>query len=305
LNLIMPPSNILVIGGSGFLSGAIVRAALASGHHVWTLTRGQRPLPEGAISLVADRADQAAFAEVIRSAWTQWDMVVDCIGFTPADVEQDLAVLSPLARHLVFVSTDFVYDPARRRFPQSEDSDHFLADGYGGQKRRCELTLMSADAGAMAWTIVRPCHIYGPGSQLGCLPLHGRDPQLIARLRAGEPLRLVGGGHFLQQPIFADDLAQTILSMQGNVATHGQIFCAAGPDIVESREYYRIVANILDVGLEVEEVPVAPYQRDHPEAAPFLCHRIYDLRKLQSSGAAVPATPLKQGLRAHVASSLD
>ena len=32
---------------------------------------------------------------------------------------------------------------------------------------------------AMQWTILRPCHIYGPGSQLGCLPLHGRDPKLI------------------------------------------------------------------------------------------------------------------------------
>lgn len=296
------PTNVLVIGGSGFLSGAIVRAALAAGHRVWTLTRGQRPAPEGVTALIADRADQVTFAQAIQGAQAHWDLVVDCIAYAPGDIEQDLAVLSPLARHLAFVSTDFVYDPAHRRFPQAEDSDHYLAGGYGGEKRRCELTLMNAETSGMVWTIVRPCHIYGPGSQLGCMPLHGRDPQLIARLRSGEPLRLVGGGHFLQQPIFADDLAHTILSMRGNPATHGQVFCAAGPDVVESREYYRIIADSLGVGLEIDEMLVAPYVREHPEAAPFLCHRIYDLSKLQASGVAMPQTRLAAGLRTHVLS---
>lgn len=135
--LAAPMLNILVIGGSGFLSGAIAWTALAQGHRVWTFTRGQRPVPAGAISLVADRADRAAFAQVVTNARTHWDLVVDCIGYVPADVAQDIAVLAPLAQHLVFVSTDFVYDPAHRHFPQSEDIDHYLTDGYGGQKRRC------------------------------------------------------------------------------------------------------------------------------------------------------------------------
>jgi nucleoside-diphosphate-sugar epimerase len=252
---------------------------------------------------VTDRADHAALAQAVAGAGTHWDLVVDCIGFAPADARQDIDVLAPLASHLVFVSTDFVYDPARRRLPQAEDGD-YTTEGYGGQKRQAELELIRAGDAAMRWTIVRPCHIYGPGSQLGCLPAHGRDPQLIARLRASEPLQLVGGGHFLQQPVLADDLAQTIVSMLGNVATYGQVFCVAGPEIVESREYYRIIAESLGVGLEVNELPVGQYLRDHPEAAPFLCHRIYDMRKLHAAGVAVPRTPLEQGLRAHVASLL-
>ncbi|MDP6453177.1 MAG: FtsX-like permease family protein, partial [SAR202 cluster bacterium] len=50
----------------------------------------------------------------------------------------------------------------------------------------------------------------GPGSLLGCLPEHGRDPELIEKLQAGDTLRLVGGGHFLQQPIYAEDLAEMV-----------------------------------------------------------------------------------------------
>ena len=85
---------------------------------------------------------------------------------------------------------------------------------------------------------------------------------------------------------------------------YGQVLCAAGPDVIESREYYQIIANILGVGLEIEEIPVKQHLADHPETAVFICHRFYDLSKLRASGAAVPSTPIEQGLREHVESLL-
>jgi nucleoside-diphosphate-sugar epimerase len=297
--------TILIIGGSGFLSGTLAQRAVAQGHQVWIVTRGQRPTPAGVTNLVADRHNQAAFEQAIHSAQISFDLVVDCIGYQPADAQQDITIFSQLARHLIFVSTDFVYDPARRRFPQGEETEAYLNEGYGGQKRLGELSLINGDTGPLAWTIVRPCHIYGPGSELGCLPLHSRDPELINRFNAGEALALVGGGHFLQQPILARDLADLILSMAGNPNCFGQLFCAAGPDIVESRTYYQIIADILGVGLTITEVPVAPYLADQPNAAVFLCHRIYDLSKLRSAGVKLPSTPLTQGLREHVEALLS
>ena len=213
---------------------------------------------------------------------------------------QDVAVFGQRARQLVFISTDFVFDPAHRTLPQGEISEHFLTDGYGGRKRLCELELMNRDTGDMAWTIVRPCHIYGPGSRLGCLPEHSRDERLLERLRAGERLRLVGGGHFLQQPILARDLADLVLGFAGRADLHGRIFQAAGPHIVESVAYYRILADILGVDLDIEEVPVDRYLTDHPAATPFLCHRIYDLAALREAGLPAPGTPLVVGLAEQV-----
>jgi nucleoside-diphosphate-sugar epimerase len=296
-------ADILIIGGSGFLSGTLARQAIAQSHRVWTATRGQRPLPEGVTGIVADRKDREAFATAIAAAGAEWDMVVDCIGFEPEDAAQDLEVFTGLACQLVFVSSDFVFDPAKRRFPQPVDSPYTTADDYGGKKRRCEQVLLDSDS-PLPWTVMRPCHIYGPGSQLGCLPYHGRDPQLIARLLAGEPLRLIGGGHFLQQPIFACDLADVILSALGNERAFDEIFCAAGPEIIQSVEYYWIIADILDVDLSVEEAPVAEALEAEPKLAPFLCHRIYDLAKLAVHGLKVPSTPVVEGLREHVESML-
>lgn len=297
--------NVLIIGGSGHVSGAVARVMVENGHTVWAVTRGQRALPAGVRPLVADRCDEAALEVVISGAHVTWDLVVDCICYRPADLRHDLHLFRERAAQFVFISTDFVYDPARRRFPQSEESACYVANGdgslsYGYQKRQCELELLEGDTGKLAWTVVRPCHIYGPTSELGCLPRHGRDPQLIDRLRAGEALQLVGGGHFLQQPILADDLARTIHSIAGNTRTHGQCYNTAGPDIVESRQYYQYIADALGVELTIEEVSVQAALLADPGLAPFLCHRIYDLRRLAEHGLHVPATPLKEGLRQHV-----
>ncbi len=292
--------DLLVIGGSGHVSGAVVRAALAKGHQVWTLTRGQRPVPPGVTSLVADRREPGAMEAAVAGQGQVWDLVVDCICYDLPAIRQDLELFRQRARQFALISTDFVYHPAHRRFPQPEGADHWAGEeitAYGHKKHLCELELAEGDTGQMGWTILRPCHIYGPTSELGCLPLHGRDPQLIAKLRAGQPLQLVGGGHFLQQPILADDLAQTVLSVAGNRDACGQIFNTAGPEVIESRQYYQLVAEVLGVGLSVEEVPVFAYLAEHPEAAPFLCHRTYDLSRLAASGLSVPATPVAQGLR--------
>ena len=105
--------------------------------------------------------------------------------------------------------------------------------------------------------------------------------------------------------MLAADLAQTILSMAGRPATYRQIFGVAGPAIVESRTYYRLIADILDVELAIVEVGVDAYLHEHPEAAPFLCHRVYDLHKLYESNAIMPHTPLEHGLRSHVDSLID
>lgn len=297
--------NVLVIGGSGHVSGTVARTALAAGHDVWAITRGTRPLPEGVTALTVDRHDNEAMAAAVAGQEIVWDLVVDCICFDLPDIRQDIELFSDRATQFVFVSTDFVYDPFLRNFPQPEESNHFVtskddSQAYGFKKRLCELELIEGDADRLNWTIVRPCHIYGPTSELGCLPLHGRDPKLIESLRAGAPIQLVGGGHFLQQPILVSDLAETILSIAGNRNAIGRVFNVAGPDVVESWKYYQIVADTLGVELKVEEIPVQSHLTDHPKHAPFLCHRIYDIDAIGEAGLSIPSTTIEDGLRRHV-----
>ncbi|MCC7300837.1 MAG: NAD-dependent epimerase/dehydratase family protein [Verrucomicrobia bacterium] len=302
--------KILVIGGSGHVSGAVVRAALSKQFQVWTVTRGNRTLNPQAVNLIVDRHDWDQFKQTIEQQKTVWDLVVDCICYEPETMRHNIELFRGRAKQFVFISTDFVYAPEARLFPQPEVGDYVTggegSSDYGRKKRECELELINGDIGDMRWTILRPCHIYGPPSQLGCLPTHGRDPELIRKICAGEPLKLVGGGHFLQQPIFVDDLAKTIVSVAGNARAGKETFNTAGPDIIESWQYYRIIADVLGVKtLTIEEISVTDFLKATPGARPFMCHRIYDLSKLRDAGLSVPSTSISDGLRLHVNALLN
>ena len=300
----MPTPSLLIIGGTGFVSGTLAAEAIGAGWKVWALTRGRRPAAPGVLPLIADRKDREAFSKAVKSAGATFDLAVDCIGYEPADAKADMEVLPSVARQFVFISTDFVYDPARRIFPQSESDAVYLdANNYGGAKRRCELEITSADTGSMPWTIVRPCHIYGPGSLLGCSPPGNRDAGLLQKINAGESIPIVGG-NYLQQPLFAPDLARLILSVKSNPNAHRQIFNVAGPDVIESITYYKLIAKALGKTLQYAEIPVGEYLTANPDKASFLCHRIYDLSRLKAAGLKVPSTPIAVGIAEHVKSLL-
>jgi len=297
----MHQNRLLILGGSGFVSGELAREARSTGWEVWAVTRGSRALEPGVHGLVADRNNASELARVVASAGVHFDLAVDCIAMEASHAEADLAMLQGRASHLVVISTDFVYEPRGRRFPHPESATEYVqADNYRGNKRRCELALMSS-RGALPWTVFRPSHIYGPGSELGCLPPENRDERLIAKLLAGQTIPLVAANS-LQQPIFARDLVRLILSVKDNLASHNEIFNAAGPDVIEARRYYEIIAESLGVSLKTSELPVGEYVAANPSSAAFICHRVYDMTKASRAGLRLPATPVEQGLREHVAS---
>jgi len=49
--------RLLILGGSGFLSGTLAREARAKGDQVSILSRGLKPIPEGTSLIQADRND--------------------------------------------------------------------------------------------------------------------------------------------------------------------------------------------------------------------------------------------------------
>jgi nucleoside-diphosphate-sugar epimerase len=294
------PCRLLILGGSGFLSGTLARTAAALGHAVTVVTRGRRPTPDGVVAVTVDRNDRAVFADRIASLGSNWDLVVDAIPYTPEDAEQDVTLFTGRTRRLVFVSSDFVYDPLRKKLPQAERDAAYATHGYGMLKRQAELVVERAKTTMLPWTILRPSHIYGPGSLPGCLPLHGRDPALIERILQRQPLRLVNGGRFLQQPVFAQDVVHVILSAVQHTAAVGKVLNVAGPDILTSEAYFHLLGSLLDREVTIEAVSTAEVLSKQPDKAMFCCDRVYDLASLRDAGFDLPQTSLKDGLRLHV-----
>ena len=134
-------------------------------------------------------------------------------------MQQDLELFAPLTDDFLFISTDWVYEPALRRYPQPVENSPYItsdrngAEAYGWGKLMAENYLREHAPQHLNYTIFRPCHIYGMPSELGCFPGHCRDKELIAKLLKGETLELVDNGRLLQQPIDCDDLAKTMISI--------------------------------------------------------------------------------------------
>src|SRR5262245_44898126 len=132
-------ARVLILGGSGFLSGTMAREARKQGHDVWCVTRGQRPLPDGVKSIIADRKDRANFKNQISNLKSQisdaFDLVIDSIGYSADDARQDIECFGGCASHLVFISTDFVLSPIDRPWKVDEKYDRFNDTPYGTGKR--------------------------------------------------------------------------------------------------------------------------------------------------------------------------
>ncbi len=295
----------LIIGGSGGLSGRLAVMAQEN-YEVWCLTRGIRPLPEGVHALTVSRDDEEIFQKVIFEASIKWDVVFDCICMNEYHAKQDLDVISKVSDRLVVISTDSVYDPEKKETPQSEEGEFVEESGapeecsYAGNKRKMEhvfLHYFSEGSSKLQVTIFRPGHIYGPGFLPGCFPEHSRQAGLFEQIKAGETLSLVGGGIYLTQPIFVDDLAGAMLDCVNKEKTFNEIFCIGGPKAVENKQYYVAMGKALGTTVTIKEIPLEGYLEKYPGYAGHLCHRIYDLTKLKEAGVPLPSTSLEEGMQ--------
>ncbi len=86
---------------------ACTQLAVARGFHVTLLNRARRPALPGTHQITADIADPAATAAALGEQ--NWDAVVDFIAFTPAEIEQRIALFRGRTGQYVFISSASAY----------------------------------------------------------------------------------------------------------------------------------------------------------------------------------------------------
>lgn len=293
--------NLLLLGGSGFVSGRLAEMALKAGHQVWCVTRGNRDLSPDVHSIIADRNDPSALRAALLEQKQYWDACLDCICFNADQARTDLTVLQGVAARVIVISTDSVYHPAHKTLPQTEEADQYLEDGsYGALKRQMELVFLADGGKTLPFTLFRPGHIFGPGSLLGCYPMHTRQRDLADRIRNEETLELVGGDAFLIQPIYVDDLCRVMLESIPLPSTQNRIFCIGGPDVVTNAQYFRILGDLMGHPAHIRDLPLEGFLEANPKYSGHLCNRSYDLSALKSTGIRLPETTLREGLQKQI-----
>jgi 2'-hydroxyisoflavone reductase len=210
--------HLLILGGTRFLGRHIAQAAIEAGHHVTLLNRGRTNphLFAHAEHLHGDRdGDLSALAD------RRFDAVIDCCGYTAAQMHNTLQVLSASgAAHYVFVSSISVHATFAPGQPYDEDAPLLTGDSsYGEQKAACEKVLAAAWRGG--YTVVRPGLIVGPFDPTG------RFTYWPARIQRGGHVLVPGRPERPVQWIDARDLAAWCVALA--VARTAGTFNAVGP----------------------------------------------------------------------------
>ncbi|MCW2839219.1 MAG: reductase [Aeromicrobium sp.] len=189
-------SSFLVLGGTAWLGGRIAHEALALGHDVTCLARGESgEVPDAAELVRADRSAPGAY-DAVRDR--RWDRVVD-VSRQPGHVRSAVGALGGLTTHWTFVFTGSVYADQSIRLTEDSalleplDADEADAEHYGEGKVACE----RAVATLPAHLVVRAGLVGGPGDgsdRLGYyvsrFALAGEEPVLVPGV-ADQPMQVV------------------------------------------------------------------------------------------------------------------
>jgi 2'-hydroxyisoflavone reductase len=215
--------DILVVGGTGFLGGAVADAARSAGHAVAILTRDrnkQEMLSDREV-LVGDR-----YSDLSALRGRHFDAVVDTCAFTPDAVSALLDALAPTIGRYAFVSSASVYGDysapnldERAATSRASDAQLAIARGlpieqrssaasygpaYGALKREAELVALSR-LGSRA-LILRSGLLVGAGDYTD------RLTYWVRRIDSGGTIPLPGEPERLTQLIDVRDAAGFIVT---------------------------------------------------------------------------------------------
>ena len=218
----MSALRVLFLGGTGTISRACVRAAVAAGNEVTILNRGSTPETDGVRHVIGD----VRSADSVRAAVGEGvDVVADFLSFVPDHVSTVLSASEGRIGQYIFISSASAYDKPPRYLPVTESTP--LRNPYWQYSRdkiAVEDLLVAAhrDRG-LPVTIVRPSHTYDERM----LPTTGKWND-IARMRSGRPVVIHGDGTSLWTITHADDFAVAFTGLLGNPMAIGEAFTITG-----------------------------------------------------------------------------
>lgn len=233
--------KVLFIGGTGVISAAAAERAVAVGHQLTMLNRGNtvvRAIPPGVELLHADIRD----TDSVRTALgdRSFDVVADFVAFTPEQVAADITQFTGRTGQYVFISSASAYQKPPARVPILESTplrNPFWQ--YSRDKIACEDLLVSAyrDDGFPV-TIIRPSSTYDRTR----IVLTGGWTD-VARLRAGKPVVVHGDGTSLWTVTHSSDLAKALVGLLGLPQAVGDSFTITSDEYLPWNTIYQLFAE--------------------------------------------------------------
>jgi uncharacterized protein YbjT (DUF2867 family) len=229
--------KLLVVGGSGFLGGYVLREAAFHGHQVLALARSPQAARTvagyGALPLAGDLDDARSLDETFTAARCDALVCLASLGYGHGHGIVAAAEEAGIPR-AIFVSTTGVtttlHPPTKQIRLAAEQ-----------QIRGCGLD----------WTILRPTMIYGAAGDRNL-------SRLLLRLSRAAVLPVPATGGCLHQPVHVADVAAAVLAAVQRPAAVGALYNVAGPEPLPFAELLRTCARAVGSRTRLVPVPLAP-----------------------------------------------
>lgn len=242
--------KVLILGGTGLISTAITKQLLERGDNVFHYNRGKRDRAFGdrVTTVIGDRYDHAAFVREMQELQSDhtFDVVIEMIGFKPADVEDLSTAFAGAVGHLIFCSTVDVYSKPPNRYPilDTANRDNPAPWDYAQNKAKCEAILFqAAERGDFPLTVLRPAHTYSDSGTLLCS--FGWSATYLDRIRRGLPLIVHGDGQSLWASCHAVDVARGFVNACGNTKAFHKGYSLPSEEWLTWNDIHRTVARAI------------------------------------------------------------
>ena len=245
----------MFIGGTGNISGACSRLAIAQGIELYHLNRGnvKADVPSEIKNIVADIKNPDAVKKAISGML--FDVVVNFIAFTPEDVQQDIDLFLGKTKQYIFISSASIYQKVGGHPVITESTPLYNPYWeYSRNKIRCE-ELLNAEFRQSGFpiTIVRPSLTYDT-----VIPVaigSWTDYTIIDRMKHGKEVIIHGDGTSLWTITHADDFAKAFVGLLGHQQAIGHAFHITSDELLNWNQIYEAVADA--AGAELKAVHIA------------------------------------------------
>nr|NLD41709.1 NAD-dependent epimerase/dehydratase family protein [Actinomycetales bacterium] len=247
--------KVLILGGTGVISGAVVREASAAGAELTVVTRGTSSAggtPPGVSFATGDIRTSSVVEDLL--ARENYDVAIDFLAFTPAHVAQDIEWFRNRVGQFVFISSASAYQTPPLRLPITESTP--LRNPYWEYSRdkiACEdLLIEEYRESGFPVTVVRPSHTYD-GS---LVPIAG-GWTAVELARSGRPVIVPDDGHSRWTLTHASDFARAFVQLLGRDDVAGDAFHITCEEAPTWREITEVLLAAAGAEAEIVQVPSA------------------------------------------------
>ncbi len=240
--------KLLVIGGTGLLSGAVVQEAIRQAVEVTIVNRGikSKVMPRGAKVITADFRNKENMTTALHGL--HFDAAIDFICYNKEQMEYSARLLSQYCDQYIFISSACVYNYEKPGVKKEDSDKVFEKWSYSVNKWVSECCLMDiAKELHINYTIIRPCITYDDSRiPYGMTPPYGYHWTIVSRILAGKPIIRWNGGTTKWNMMRVEDFAVGLVGVIGNKEAYGQAYNISGDYAYSWNEVISCVEKVVN-----------------------------------------------------------